>query len=45
MPGMPRLYWDTLISGALRDDAAKVRSLWRFLPLVYLEDPPTRRLG
>jgi hypothetical protein len=27
------------------DDAAKVRSLWRFLALVYLEDPPTRRLG
>jgi len=26
-------------------DAAKVRSLWRFLALVYLEDPPTRRLG
>jgi hypothetical protein len=24
------------------DDAAKVRSLWRFLALVYLEDPPTR---
>jgi hypothetical protein len=26
------------------DDAAKVR-FWRFLALVYLEDPPTRRLG
>jgi class 3 adenylate cyclase len=36
--------WWSMHRAKYSDCAAKVRSLWRVLALVYLEDPPTRRL-